>query len=153
MARRTWPGTTAMLLAVMPLATRAAEPLVRNGRFTEVREAAGPLSVDQGFGVWTGGDGIGIPNHWVLNPAYPGEIRVGDDSTVPGGRFARVRGTLPRGAHLYQPCPDLKANTWYSVSARVRGTGGRLGFYEYYPEGRILTPILITFAPRPDSWQ
>jgi len=130
------------------------EALLQNGGFEAVQTVAGAPTVDEGFGVWKLGEESQSPSHWVLNPAFPGELAVRSEGAHGGHRFIRLRGAgEERGAHLYQPCPGLQAGKGYLVRAWVRGGPASVGFYEYYEDGAIKVQTVLTAAPGPEAWQ
>jgi len=131
-----------------------AQPLLKNGGFETAHVVKGAASRDIGFGVWGLEAGRRAPDDWVLNPAYPGALSVLSAGSHSGKSFVRVRGSNEkRDAHVYQPVPGLVPDTWYRVSAWVRGGRASFSFYEYYDKGPIRMPMICAGMSGPDEWQ
>ena len=149
-----WNGILALPLVMLATAAVHSQPLLRNGDFETAQTVDGPASTDQGFGVWTLGQGGLAPADWSLNPAYPGELSIVSEGAHSGKSFLHIRAvTAAREAHIYQPCPALKPGNCYAVSAWVRGGEVRLHAYEYYETGPMGEPTILTVTSGPDQWR
>ncbi|MBM4082433.1 MAG: hypothetical protein FJ278_22200, partial [Planctomycetes bacterium] len=145
---------TVVVLVWFVCCAASAETLVQNGGFEAAQAVKGAPSADQGFGVWKLGEGNLAPGNWTLNPALPGELSVLSTGAHSGKNCVRIRGSFPqRPAHLFQPCPGVKAGKWYVVRAWVRSGRAKIGFYEYFQTGPMRTPTVLTVSDATDKWQ
>ena len=145
------PMAALSLLALAACAHAQEAPRLHNSGFEEV--AQGVVPADIGFGVWVLGEDRLVPVGWTLNPAFPGTLTVAAEGARSGERAVRIHANGPRGdAHLFQPCPGITAGQAYQVSAWVRGGPARIVCYEYYPEGVIKTPTILSAAEPAEEW-
>ena len=129
-------------------------PLVRNGGFEQTSLVAHEPTRDIGFGVWSLGEERLVPGGWSLNEAFPGTLEMVNQGAFAGTSALRIKGTgTQRPAQVYQPCPEVVAGKAYLVSAWVRGGPVSIGFYEYYEDGVIRTPTVMTSTRVTPDWR
>ncbi len=121
----------------------AAEPLVRNGGFEEIRKPFPLSAVNPKFGPWVlETDGAG-PGEWTLNPSFPGKLSVVSEEAPEGKRFLRVQAYPKRAAHIYQSCPSLRSGEVYTMSLSYRGGPVSIRTYEYDRKNRLVSDAVV----------
>jgi hypothetical protein len=139
------------MLMLAPVGICAEQPLLVNGGFEAVRQAApGP---DGLVNLWRLGDPAEVPQNWQLNTSYPGQLVVGTDGPHSGERFGRLTANGKTSAHLYQLCEGLAAGEWYRVSLWVRGGPVIAHFYEYYKEAPIGGQRVLQGSSKGNEWR
>jgi hypothetical protein len=141
-----------ILTAALALQGLAQTPeLLQNGGF----EVLSPATPDAGGLVsgWTLGEPPQVPNQWSLNSAYPGHLAIGHDAAHGGACSVRLSVGPGRTAHLFQMCSGLAPDSWYHVSAWVRGAALSLDVYEYFQDGHIGGATVARADERSDAWR
>ena len=143
-----------MVVLAAACAAAPAQELLRNEGFEAVHEVKGAASSDVGFGIWKVTPAARVPDHWVLNSGYPGELSVLSDGPHSGKHFVRIRGTSrERGAHLFQVCRGVASGKWYRVSLWARRGQVAVQFYQYLKPSRITGQTVIRKAASADRWE
>jgi len=140
-------------LMVVLTSMGAMGPLVTNGDFEQVVAHKGQPTGDQGFGTWKLAPKLVTPAGWSLNTGYPGELSVLTTGAQSGKHCLRIRGLTKRGAHLFQPCKDVRPGNRYKVSLWVRGGKASVLFYEYFKDGTIAGTTVATCTAPADRWR
>ena len=135
-----------------------AQNLISNGDFEITHKMTDVVaSEDRGFGSWQVGANRQVPDTWLLNPAYPGTGTVVEEGAYSGRKFLHINSNIAektrRGAHLYHPCPAIKAGKCYRVTARIRGGAANIGFYEYHKDAPFRADVVCMGTAAPNEWR